>query len=202
VGIINYAGKLPVAIVLVWKGETIANALTDTLKNHVYAIANESVTEFIIKATGGAPLVISRKATAKAPFYDSKLNTFTTSPVPGDAIVAFISRGRGVIVHTRQCPKAFNLDPARSVEVSWDNETRQLRPVAVEVVSEDKPGILAALSKCFMEHGVNIAQAKCRATDDNRGLNTFQVTVSHVDQLHKVLRAIQGIDGVISAIRL
>jgi len=124
------------------------------------------------------------------------------SPVPGDAIVAFISRGRGVIVHTRQCPKAFNLDPARSVEVSWDEDTRLLRPVAVEVVSEDKPGILAALSKCFMEHGVNIAQAKCRATEDNRGLNTFQVTVSHVDQLRKVLRAIQGIDGVISASRL
>jgi GTP pyrophosphokinase len=124
------------------------------------------------------------------------------SPVPGDAIVAFISRGRGVIVHTRQCPKAFNLDPARSVEVSWDEDTRLLRPVAVEVVSEDKPGILAALSKCFMEHGVNIAQAKCRATEDNRGLNTFQVTVSHVDQLKKVLRAIQGIDGVITATRL
>ncbi|HEX7507936.1 MAG TPA: ACT domain-containing protein, partial [Polyangia bacterium] len=81
-------------------------------------------------------------------------------------------------------------------------DTRLLRPVAVEVVSEDKPGILAALSKCFMEHGVNIAQAKCRATEDNRGLNTFQVTVNHVDQLHKVLRAIQGIDGVISAVRL
>jgi GTP pyrophosphokinase len=124
------------------------------------------------------------------------------SPVPGDAIVAFISRGRGVIVHTRQCPKAFNLDPARSVEVSWDEDTRLLRPVAIEVISEDKPGILAALSKCFMEHGVNIAQAKCRATEDNRGLNTFQVTVSHVDQLKKVLRAIQSIDGVISATRL
>ncbi|HEY5282091.1 MAG TPA: bifunctional (p)ppGpp synthetase/guanosine-3',5'-bis(diphosphate) 3'-pyrophosphohydrolase [Polyangia bacterium] len=124
------------------------------------------------------------------------------SPVPGDAIVAFISRGRGVIVHTRQCSKAFNLDPARSVEVSWDEETRLLRPVAVEVVSEDKPGILAALSKCFLEHGVNIVQAKCRATEDNRGLNTFQVTVNHVDQLSKVLRAIREIDGVISAERL
>jgi GTP pyrophosphokinase len=124
------------------------------------------------------------------------------SPVPGDAIVAFISRGRGVIVHTRQCPKAFNLDPVRSVEVSWDEDTRLLRPVAIEVVSEDKPGILAALSKCFMEHGVNIAQAKCRATEDHRGLNTFQVTVNHVDQLKKVLRAIQNIDGVISATRL
>jgi guanosine-3',5'-bis(diphosphate) 3'-pyrophosphohydrolase len=124
------------------------------------------------------------------------------SPVPGDAIVAFISRGRGVIVHTRQCSKAFNLDPARNVEVSWDEETRLVRPVAVEVISENKPGILAAISKCFMEHSVNIAQAKCKATEDDRGLNTFQVTVNHVDQLKKVLRAIQGIDGVISAIRL
>jgi len=124
------------------------------------------------------------------------------SPVPGDAIVAFISRGRGVIVHTRQCTKAFNLDPARSVEVSWDEDARLTRPVAVEVVSEDKPGILAAISKCFLEHSVNIAQAKCKATEDGRGLNTFQVAVGHVDQLKKVLRAIQGLDGVISAARL
>ena len=124
------------------------------------------------------------------------------SPVPGDPIVAFISRGRGVIVHTRQCPKAFNLDPARSVEVSWDEDSRLQRPVTVQVVSEDRPGILAAISKCFLEHSVNIAQAKCKATEDNRGLNTFQVAVGHVDQLKKVLRAIQGLDGVISAARL
>ena len=122
--------------------------------------------------------------------------------LPGDAIVAFISRGRGLIVHTRQCPKTFNLDPARSVEVSWDEDSRLLRPVAVQVVSEDKPGILAAISKCFLEHSVNIAQAKCRATEDRRGLNTFQVAVGHVDQLKKVLRAIAGLDGVISATRL
>jgi guanosine-3',5'-bis(diphosphate) 3'-pyrophosphohydrolase len=123
-------------------------------------------------------------------------------PGPGDAIVAFISRGRGVIVHTRQCPKAFNSGSRSQRRGQLGRGDRLLRPVAVEVISEDKPGILAALSKCFMEHGVNIAQAKCRATEDNRGLNTFQVTVSHVDQLRKVLRAIQGIDGVISATRL
>ena len=123
------------------------------------------------------------------------------SPVPGDHIVAFISRGRGVIVHTLSCPKALNLDPARRVEVSWDEETRMLRPVAVEVMSTDRPGILAAISKCFTEFGVNIIQAKCKTTEDRRGINTFQVTVSHVDQLKKVVRALQGIDGVTSAER-
>ena len=123
------------------------------------------------------------------------------SPVPGDHIVAFISRGRGVIVHTLSCPKALNLDPARRVEVSWDEETRMLRPVAVEVISTDRPGILAAISKCFTEFGVNIVQAKCKTTEDRRGINTFQVTVSHVDQLKKVVRALQGIEGVTSAER-
>jgi GTP pyrophosphokinase len=123
------------------------------------------------------------------------------SPVPGDNIVAFISRGRGVIVHTRACPKALNLDPARRVEVSWDEDVRMLRPVAVEVISTDRPGILAAISKCFTEFGVNIVQAKCKTTEDRRGINTFQVTVNHVDQLKKVVRALQGIEGVTSAER-
>ena len=123
------------------------------------------------------------------------------TPVTGDPIVAFISRGRGVIVHTLDCKKALNLDPARRVEVSWDEETRMLRPVAVEVISTDRPGILAAISKCFGEFGVNIAQAKCKTTEDRRGINTFQVTVSHVDQLKSVMRALQGIEGVLSAER-
>jgi GTP pyrophosphokinase len=123
------------------------------------------------------------------------------SPVPGDHIVAFISRGRGVIVHTLSCPKALNLDPARRVEVSWDEDTRMLRPVAVEVISTDRPGILAAISKCFTEFGVNIVQAKCKTTEDRRGINTFQVTVNHVDQLKKVVQALQGIEGVTSAER-
>jgi guanosine-3',5'-bis(diphosphate) 3'-pyrophosphohydrolase len=123
------------------------------------------------------------------------------TPVTGDPIVAFISRGRGVIVHTRDCPKALNLDPARRVDVAWDEDARMLRPVAVEVISTDKPGILAAISKCFGEFGVNIAQAKCKTTEDRRGINTFQVTVNHVDQLKKVMRALLQIEGVISAQR-
>lgn len=124
------------------------------------------------------------------------------SPVPGDSIVAFISRGRGVIVHTRECPKALDLDPARKVEVSWDEGVHTLRPVAIEVLSTDRPGILASISKCFTEHGVNISQAKCRTTEDRRGTNTFQVLVGHVDQLKTVIRSIQGLDGVLSVQRL
>ena len=63
-------------------------------------------------------------------------------------------------------------------------------------------GILASISKCFTDHGVNISQAKCKTTEDRRGINTFQVMVGHVDQLKSVSRAIQSLDGVLSVSRL
>jgi GTP diphosphokinase / guanosine-3',5'-bis(diphosphate) 3'-diphosphatase len=124
------------------------------------------------------------------------------TPVPGDPIVGFISRGHGVVIHQRECPKALDLDPLRRVDVSWDDETKTLRPVAVQVTCSDRPGLLAAISKSFTEHGVNISQAKCRATEDGRAVNTFQVSVGHLDQLKTVLRSIAGIEGVVSATRL
>jgi GTP pyrophosphokinase len=123
------------------------------------------------------------------------------TPVPGDDIIAFISVRRGVIVHTRDCKKALDLDPARRVEVSWDDGVQAPRPVALEVISTDRPGILASISKCFTDHGVNISQAKCRTTEDRRGINTFQVMVGHVDQLKSVIRSLQSLDGVLSVSR-
>ncbi len=124
------------------------------------------------------------------------------TPVPGDSIVGFISRGHGVVIHTRDCPKALDMDPIRRVDVSWDDESKTVRPVAVQVTCSDRPGLLAAISKSFTEHGVNISQAKCRTTEDGRAVNTFQVTVGHVEQLKTVLRSLETIQGVVSATRL
>jgi guanosine-3',5'-bis(diphosphate) 3'-pyrophosphohydrolase len=126
------------------------------------------------------------------------------NPVPGDSIVGFVSmsRDRAVLVHARECPKTLELDPQRRTEVAWDDGVQTLRPVAVEVLSTDRPGILASISRCFTEHGVNISQAKCKTTEDRRGINTFQVTVGHVDQLKKVIRAIQSVEGVVQVSRL
>jgi GTP pyrophosphokinase len=124
------------------------------------------------------------------------------TPVPGDSIIGFISRGHGVVIHTRDCSKALDLDPLRRVDVSWDDESKTLRPVAVQVTCSDRPGLLAAISKSFTEHGVNISQAKCRTTEDGRAVNTFQVTVGHLDQLKTVLRTLETIEGVVSATRL
>ncbi|HEY2728466.1 MAG TPA: bifunctional (p)ppGpp synthetase/guanosine-3',5'-bis(diphosphate) 3'-pyrophosphohydrolase [Polyangia bacterium] len=124
------------------------------------------------------------------------------SPVAGDSIVGFVSRGHGVVIHTRECPKTLDLDPIRRVEVAWDDETRTLRPVAVQVTCEDRTGLLAAISRSFTENGVNISQAKCRTTEDGRAVNTFQVTVGHLEQLKTVLRSLHAIEGVVTATRI
>ena len=124
------------------------------------------------------------------------------SPLPGDAIVGFITRGRGVTVHTRDCQKALDLDPDRRVDVDWDGKSRSPRPVSIQVVCADKPGLLAHISQSFTDAGVNISQAHCRATEDNKAVNTFQFSVTDLDQLKNVIRALQRISGVFSVERV
>jgi len=123
------------------------------------------------------------------------------SPIPGDPITAFTTRSRSVIVHLRDCDKAMDLDPARRVDVGWDETVTVHRPVSVEVVTSNRPGVLANLSKVFQEQELNIAQAKCR-TSDEKGINTFQVNLSHTQQLKNLSRALFAVEGVISVERV
>ncbi|MDW8251605.1 MAG: bifunctional (p)ppGpp synthetase/guanosine-3',5'-bis(diphosphate) 3'-pyrophosphohydrolase, partial [Myxococcales bacterium] len=82
------------------------------------------------------------------------------NPLPGEEIVGFVSRGRGITVHRRTCTKAFNTnDPERRVEVSWEPQTKMPRTVQVKVVTTDRPGILATLGQTFQNKGVNVQSA-------------------------------------------
>jgi GTP pyrophosphokinase len=124
------------------------------------------------------------------------------SPLPGDSIVGFITRGRGVTVHTQNCPKALDLDPDRRIEVDWDTSVRAQHQVAIQVLCADKPGLLANISQSFSDSGVNITQAHCRATDDGRAVNTFHANVTDLDQLKTVIRSLSRINGVYSVDRV
>jgi GTP pyrophosphokinase len=86
--------------------------------------------------------------------------------------------------------------------VDWDGKSRSPRPVSIQVVCADKPGLLAHISQSFTDAGVNISQAHCRATEDNKAVNTFQFSVTDLDQLKNVIRALQRISGVFSVERV
>ncbi len=125
------------------------------------------------------------------------------NPVPGDAIVGFITRGRGVTVHTAVCDKVMGMDPERRVDVAWDVKGDFKRPVSLRVITTDRPGILAKISQTFSEAGVNISQASCRSTTPGeRAVNDFEVTVGDLKQLNQVMRSIERIEGVQSVKRV
>ncbi|HXX32133.1 MAG TPA: TGS domain-containing protein, partial [Myxococcaceae bacterium] len=124
------------------------------------------------------------------------------NPVPGDPIVGFITRGRGVTVHTVGCERALATDPERRVDVAWDVHGDFKRPVTLRVLTVDRPGLLADMSGVFRQKGVNISQANCRATGDERAVNTFEVTISDLKQLNDVMRTIERLHGVYSVERV
>jgi GTP pyrophosphokinase len=124
------------------------------------------------------------------------------SPLPGDAIVGFITRGRGVTVHRRDCDKGLDLDPERRIDVEWDGNAKSTHEVAIQVLCADKPGLLAHLSQSFTDQGVNISQAHCRVTEDGRAVNTFRAAVRDLEQLKSVIRQLGRIKGVFAVDRV
>jgi GTP diphosphokinase / guanosine-3',5'-bis(diphosphate) 3'-diphosphatase len=124
------------------------------------------------------------------------------NPLPGDQIIGFITRGRGVTVHRRGCPKAFDTDPERRVEISWDAKAKINRPVQLRVTTANRPGILATVGQTFSGQGINISEANCRASDDGRAINVFTFDCTDLTQLKSVMRALQKVEGVMGVDRV
>jgi GTP pyrophosphokinase len=124
------------------------------------------------------------------------------APIPGDDVVGFVTRGRGVTVHVADCPKAFELDPSRRIDVSWQAEAEAPRSIKMRVRSEDRPGLLATVTKTIAARGINIGGARITTTPDKLAEQTFDVWVSDLDTLNGVMKEISKIKGVLSVERL
>jgi GTP diphosphokinase / guanosine-3',5'-bis(diphosphate) 3'-diphosphatase len=126
------------------------------------------------------------------------------NPLPGDSIIGFITRGRGVTIHTATCTKAIDNDQERRVDVAWNIQDRGSikRHVRIRVLSLDEPGLLALMSQTISGCGVNIASANIRTTKDKKAIALFDVEVGDLTQLQKVTSALEGKKGVISVERL
>ena len=127
------------------------------------------------------------------------------SPVPGDEIIGFITRGRGVSVHTADCPNAVSLmaDPERQIAVSWDGKQKEPHQVRIRVeIGKDRPGVLAEITTAISSTNANITQADIRVTEEGMGVNNFVLEVSDLRQLQATMRAIQKVEGVVGVERV
>ncbi|NBX68999.1 MAG: bifunctional (p)ppGpp synthetase/guanosine-3',5'-bis(diphosphate) 3'-pyrophosphohydrolase [Proteobacteria bacterium] len=124
------------------------------------------------------------------------------SPVPGDSVVGFITRGRGISVHTRKCPKIFDSDPHRLIDIEWDTTTATERAVKIRVICEDRPGLLADMSGVIKDQDANITRAQIGTTKDKKALCLFSISIKNLNHLSKIISAIEGISGVLRAERV
>ncbi len=124
------------------------------------------------------------------------------NPLPGDPVIGFITRGRGVTVHRRACPKAFDTDPERRIEVAWDTRSKINRPVQLRVTTTNEPGILATVSQTFSASKINLSEANCRALDEGRASNVFTFMCSDLSQLKNVMKALSKLGGVVDVERV
>ena len=127
------------------------------------------------------------------------------NPLPGDQIVGFITRGRGLTVHARDCLTVAKsvLDRERIIDVEWDIEEPGKRPVRVAVyIGRDRPGLLSEITGAIGGKNGNITKAEVTVTDDRRGINNFVIEVADLSQLQDIMAAIRLVPDVINVERV
>ena len=124
-------------------------------------------------------------------------------PVPGDGIVGFITRGRGVTVHQDNCPIAIDLansNPERKIDVSWDAGPDQWFVVQLELVVQDRKNMLRDITQAIADANTNVRGAEMYAKDTT-AIGRFVVEVSNLTHLNRIIDKVKGIKGVISVRR-
>ncbi|MBW2064266.1 MAG: bifunctional (p)ppGpp synthetase/guanosine-3',5'-bis(diphosphate) 3'-pyrophosphohydrolase [Deltaproteobacteria bacterium] len=123
-------------------------------------------------------------------------------PLPGEHVIGFITRGRGVTIHKHNCRHVKDADPDRLVEVSWEPSERDIYLAGLKVTSVDKKGILANISAIMSQKDANIIHAEVRTTVDHKGISHFTIEVENYKQLQEIISAIKKVKNVLLVERI
>ncbi|MBX3312007.1 MAG: bifunctional (p)ppGpp synthetase/guanosine-3',5'-bis(diphosphate) 3'-pyrophosphohydrolase [Microbacteriaceae bacterium] len=126
------------------------------------------------------------------------------TPVPGDAIVGFITRGSGVSVHRSECTNVAELmkQPDRIIEVSWAPTQRSVFLVQIQVEALDRAGLLSDITRVLSEHHVNILSASVNTSAERLALSRYVFEMGDPTHLDRVLNAVRRIDAVYDVYRV
>ncbi len=124
------------------------------------------------------------------------------NPLPGEPVTGFITRGRGLAVHTVDCSQVLASDPDRRIDVEWDMQRKTTRPVKIQVACSDQKGMLVGISGAITEADANIVSASVFSRGDKKGSNLFEIDVQNLEHLNRVIREIKKVKGVYRVDRL
>jgi GTP diphosphokinase / guanosine-3',5'-bis(diphosphate) 3'-diphosphatase len=122
-------------------------------------------------------------------------------PLPGDSLVGYVSRGRGVIIHTRGCSQLMSFDRQRLIPVSWDEKAKPIRRIKLTVHSIDQIGILALITQSISSAGANIVTAHIAPSSTGKAEHTFEINIESAVQLDNITKNLEKINGVLNVER-
>jgi GTP diphosphokinase / guanosine-3',5'-bis(diphosphate) 3'-diphosphatase len=123
-------------------------------------------------------------------------------PLPGENVIGFITLGRGVTIHKRNCRHILDADSRRVVEVQWEPSQKDVYLARLKITSVDKKGILADISSIMSQRDANIIQAEVKTTMDKKGVSFFTIEVGDFKQLEGIIGAIKKIKEVLIVERI
>ena len=123
-------------------------------------------------------------------------------PVPGDAIIGYITQGYGVTVHRASCVNALRMSPERQIEVEWSTESADRYPVKIQLLSYDRVGLLADVVSSISKFGANILHASSETKETQMVESFFTINVEDKEHLEKILSAVKKVKHVQDARRV
>ncbi len=120
------------------------------------------------------------------------------NPIPGEKITGYITRGKGVSVHSVNCPNVLNLmyDPERKIEVEWERDSEARYDVTISVDVDDRQGILADITSIIASSNTDIRNIEAKTFEDRKGAIDVTLSINDLKHLERITRSIRSVDGV------
>lgn len=120
------------------------------------------------------------------------------SPLPGDDIIGYISRGRGITVHRIDCERVLDMDPNRGIDVTWSDDAESAtHEIKIKVICNDESGILNSMSKIITDSGINIRSVNIKVNNDKKATGLFDLEVKTKNQISSCIQQLESLKGII-----
>lgn len=124
------------------------------------------------------------------------------NPVPGDNIIGYITRGRGVCVHTKECKNLQNVDKERLIEVAWAGDQTTSYNVEIQIVADDRPGLMVEIAQAMYNMGRDITAINAHSAKNGVATISLRSNITSVQDLHDLINKLKALKGVRDVFRV
>ena len=189
------------------EGQIVNRMYEEYKKDHLARITDEEVLETISENKEKVPEKKSKSGIIVKGLYDVAVHfSKCCSPIPGDEIVGFVTRGRGITIHRTDCVNILNMsetDRTRLIEAEWQADTRASEKYMAElkIFANNRTGLLVDLSKIFTERKIDVKNMNCRTSKQDKATIAVSFEVGSKEELASLVEKIRQVESVIDVER-